>query len=213
MHHLGYETPPIVEQRMNEGFDVALDYFLGDWWINNQEYRPLVDKNSSQFNYLWFQPFSEGLLLGLLTARWDQISQMCSWVEPRIWPYPESYELGAQLFMSIASSLRPEPLRGLADLEAGVDKCRGKKQKLAFKAWLAARALDQKAFDQAIKESLAHYLKNYQAELASVQASIGIVQSVIVLSAMRLGLSFPSNLTEREAALLITRESLGLQPK
>ena len=45
----------------------------------------------------------------------------------------------------------------------------------------------------------------------SVPSAAAIIPSTIVLVAMRLGLEFPSNLSERQKALLITRESLGLE--
>jgi hypothetical protein len=216
LHHMGFEvkTPIDVARFVNQGLDIAVDYFHGGWWTTDKQTGPLADKDSPSFNARqWLNPFHEGLLLGLLSGRWDSVAQLCSWIEPKVWPFrgePSTH----QLYMSIAASLRPAPLSGLDQIETEMEKVRDRRVKLWIKSWFAGRAGDQAAFDKAVKESLAHYEKSYATDAAeSIPATVAIIPSTIVLAVRRLGLQFPSGLSERQTALLVTRASLGFDAR
>lgn len=209
LQHLGFSTPAWLPERINEGFNAALDYFFGTWHrhLDPRDYGP---------NEKWFQTFSRGLFLGLLTERWEDVAKLCSFARsdlPAEYLGDEIEWEGTLVYLSIAADLRPEPLDGLEDVEAKINKCKRKRPRLLFKAWEAARARDQAAFNKAIKESLKHFDGSYFApRLHSMIDWIAEHQTVIVLAAMRLGLKFP-DLPERLAAMIVTRESLGLEPK
>ncbi|HUE72721.1 MAG TPA: hypothetical protein VMP01_17680, partial [Pirellulaceae bacterium] len=107
---------------MNEGFDVALDYFVGDWWKNvadpRFDYRDKLDKAHPNRDLIWFQVFAPGLLLGLLTERWSDVAKLCSWVESDLQPEYLGGEVEDQLvhiYLSVAASLRTNPMPGLAE--------------------------------------------------------------------------------------------------
>ena len=214
MCHLDYETPPWIERRVSEGFDVALDYFFGDWWYDDK-YRQMLDKRHPDRNLYWFKAFSCGLFLGLLTERWPDVAKLCSWIEADLKPEYLGDELevqGCQVYVSMAASLRPEPMEGLADVEANIQKCRTKRPRLLFKAWQAARSGDQLAFNKATTESLEHFIANRRAHGTGMTDWIAHHQSVVCLAARRLGLQLPP-LPEKLAALIVTRESLGFDSK
>lgn len=215
MRHLGYRTPPDIEKYLTDGFEVALDYFYGEWWKNRTDlafdFRIMIDKTHPDRDLIWFKTFSAGLLLGLLAERWSDIAKLCSWVEADLKPEYLGGEVEDQLvhvYLSVAASLRAEPMPGLAELEAGIKKCRTKRPRLLFKAWEAARGGDQPAFDKAFRESLEHFDSTY-FRASTVVEWIAQHQSVVWLAAKRLGLKFPP-LPERLAAMIITRESLGI---
>ena len=214
MRHLDYETPPWIERCINEGFDVALDYFFGEWWLNDEE-RPLVDKRHPDRNLYWFKAFSYGLFLGLLTERWSDVAKLCSWIEADLRPEYIGDDLedqGCQVYISMAASLRPEPMAGLAEVEANIQKCRTKRPRLLFKAWQAARSGNQLAFNKAMTASLEHFIANRHACGTGMTDWIAHHQSVVCLAAKRLGLQLPP-LPEKLAALIVTRESLGFDSK
>ncbi|HUE72723.1 MAG TPA: hypothetical protein VMP01_17690 [Pirellulaceae bacterium] len=215
MRHLSYRTPPDVQKRLIDGFEVALDYFYGEWWKDRTDlafdFGIMIDKTHPNRDLIWFKTFSAGLLLGLLTERWSDIARLCSWVEPDLKPEYMGGQIEDQLvyiYFSVAASLRTDPMPELAGLEAGIKKCRTKRSRLLFKAWEAARAGDQSAFDKAFRESLEHFDSTYYTA-STVVEWIAQHQSVVWLAAKRLGLKFPP-LPERLAAMIITRESLGL---
>jgi hypothetical protein len=73
LRHLGYDAPVDLEAFLNRGFDVAVDYFCGDWWKEDEDSVRAMDKSSKPRNLTWFRAFSDGLLLGLLTERWADL--------------------------------------------------------------------------------------------------------------------------------------------
>jgi hypothetical protein len=220
LRHLEYDTPDWVERRVNEGVDVAIDYFFGPWLKEPLPGFATADKHDlDRREYLhWFDAFSVGLLLAMLAGRWDDVARLCGWVEVDMtpdWVNDELQPAGAQVYITIASGLRPEPMSGIAELEANIARSRTKRPRLLLAAWQAARAGDQRAFNDAIGKCLKHFDKWYVANINEPRAIpdwIAQHESVICLAARRLGIQVPE-LPERLAAMLISRESLGFDVK
>lgn len=216
MHHLGYKIPVDPEDWLNRGFDVTIDYFCGDWWKGDEDATESIDKTPGNEWIRWFNAFSRGLLLGLLSERWDEIAAVCGWVEPGLRAEAlvvddtEDVEVELpQVYLSVAASLRPEPMPGLEALEKRVRESKKPRPRLLFQAWEAARAGDQSAFDEGFVKCLAHF-----AAVACKGPTpihwVATHQSVIALAASRLGIKLP-NLPPKLDALVMTRASLGLE--
>jgi hypothetical protein len=209
--HLGYDVPVEPEVFLNRGFDVAVDYFCGDWWKANKDSVRAMDKSAKRRDLSWFRAFSPGLLLGLLTEQWADLARVCAWVDADLRPEflgEDFEEETAYVYQSVAASLRPEPMPGLEKLEAKISKSKAIGPKLLFQAWDAARRGDQPAFAAALTRSLEHFAAN-DGSGPIAEDWIATDQSVVVLAARRLGLRLPAVPSWLEA-LLITRDSLGL---
>jgi hypothetical protein len=211
LRHLEYKIPVAAEEFLNQGFDVVVDYFCGDWWKNDEQSRRDMDKTRKRRDLTWFRAFSTGLLLGLLSARWKELAKVCSWVEAGLrheYMGDDVDEPLVTVYKSVAAGLRPEPMPRLAQMEAKIKQCRTLREKLLFAAWDAARQKDQSAFDATFVKSVQHFAKNFRGGMIAIEW-VAPHQSVVGLAAMRLGMKLPE-LPPKLDALIMTRRSLGL---
>lgn len=211
MFHLGFEVPISIQRRLNEGLDVAVDYFVGDWWKDDEPSRRRMDKTSDEFEPCWFKAFSSGLLLGLLSQRWEDVARICDWVEVDM----DTEYLGddfedqlAYVYKSVAAGLRNKPMPGIEALEAKIKKCRKLRPKLLFQAWEAARNKDQSAFSIAFTKSLEHFASTEGTGVIAIEW-IAPHHSVVGLAARRYGMRWPE-LPPKLEAVLLSPESLGI---
>lgn len=229
LQHLGFGpiNPALIRKEVEEGVDLALQYFDDQWWrVENMDREGLqesafhellqrntmrMDKSASRNGLQWFTAFTASLFLGGLSNRWNDIAKICSWFDADIGPEYTAGELEDEymlLFVCIAGSLRPEPMEGVEEVLAKVKRCRTKRPRLLCAAWEAANAADQAAFDKAFKESVGHFLS--KPEDGQIHDCwIAKHQSVIWLIAEHRGLNFPP-LPEKHRAAIVTRESSGL---
>ncbi len=212
LEHLGYGPIDRLLDRLNIGVDHCVEYFFGDWWLGDESDAQALDKSRPDRALRWFDILPNALLLGGLTSRWDDVAKICSWFDATI---EAEYQAGQiedqymQLFLCIASDLRPQPMQGVDDLLAKVKSCRTKRPKLLCAAWEAAIARDQKAFDKALKESVSHFLKVDAQDVPNVNFWVALHPSVVWLIAERNGLKFPE-LPEKLDAAVVRRQTIGL---
>ncbi len=210
----GAQPPDIWLQR---GVDCALHYFLDDWICKDdpEEFNLGRAKQHREEEIPWYESFSRGLVLALLSNRWESVDQLCSWVWADL--IPEYSGMGsdledelAQIYIIVAAHLRSEPMEGLERLVAKVRACRRKRPKLLLKSWDPVVARDQDAFDKAIKDSLQHHARQkWDSCNAKIADRLALPQTAICLTAMHYGMAFP-DVPGELGGYLITRESLGL---
>lgn len=209
--HLGYGPIEGMVDRLNEGVDLAHEYFFGDWWKASEEDARALDKSRPDHALVWWDVLSKGLLLCGLTGRWDDAAKLCSWFDERVdteYPYGQVSDAYMALFLCVASSLRPQPIPGVESILARVKACRDKRPRLLCSAWEAAVARDQKAFDKAFKDSVEYFLK-HDADDGPVNFWVALDQSLVWLIAERNGLKFPA-LPEEVDAAVVRRQTIGL---
>lgn len=149
-------------------------------------------------------------MLGLMSARWDDLAKVCGWVEVDLkHEYPEDYEDElVSVYKSVAAGLRPEPMPGLDKIEKKIMKCRMLRPRLLFQAWNAAREGNQAEFDGFLEKSLRHFLDNVPPKPIPLRW-VAMHPSVVCAAGRRLGMKRP-DLPPELAAALMTRETLGL---
>jgi hypothetical protein len=101
------------------------------------------------------------LFLAALVNRWDELAQIGSWFDATIEPEYQAGQCEDEymlLFVCIAGSLSPQPMKGASRLMARVKKCRAKRPRLLCAAWEAANASDQPAFNKAFPETVQQFL-------------------------------------------------------
>lgn len=235
LYHLGFGPVSDVRQEVEDGVDLALEYFDDVWWrpegidrlppeeikrlrLDEPEIRTdaierasrALDKSRSDRVLKWFEPLVHGLFLAGLVERWDDIGKICSWFDATIEPEYTAGELEdeyQQLFLCIAGSLSPEPMEGADELLAKVKKCRAKRPRLLCAAWEAASAADQAAFDKAFPETVKHFLSKPEDGQAYVW--VAIHQSIVWLIAEHRGLTLPA-MSDKLNAAVVTRQSAGI---
>jgi hypothetical protein len=212
LEHLGYGPIEHLASRLNRGVDRAVEYFFGNWWAGDEYDARALDKSRPDRSLRWFGVLPNALLLGGLTGRWDDMAKICSWFDESI---EMEYQAGLledqymQVFLCIASSLRPEPMPGVDEIVAKVKKCRTKRPRLLCAVWEAAIARDQKAFDKAFKDSVQHFLKVDAEDVPNVNYWVALHPSIVWLIAERNGLVFPT-LPEQLDAAVVRRQTIGL---
>ena len=91
------------------------------------------------------------------------MARVCSWFDAGI-ELECQFELKGyehqQLFLCIASALRPEPMPGADQLLARVKASRAKRTRLLCDAWEAAVARNQQGFDKALREAVRYFLEH-----------------------------------------------------
>lgn len=202
IHHFGFDGVPPVGEFLNCGLDTALDYFLGP------------KRDEDRRDEVWYQPLRDGLMLGMLSARWEDVARFCSWVRADLMAEycgPIDSRI-PQLYVLIAGSLRGEPLEGSDELEASIAKSRTKRPRTLLKAWRAARDGDQAGFNSAMRLSLASFATKppLPANDTYIGERIARAETAVCLAAMRLGLRFPE-ISDELAARVVTRKSLRLE--
>lgn len=214
--HLGYNIPVDPARCLNRGVDVFVDYFCGDWWHGDKDGIQSLNKRRGNKYLTWFTAFARGLLLGLLSERWDDVAATCAWVEPGLraesiaWDENDDDEQDlSSVYVSMAASLRPEPMPGLPRREKKLSTCDVLRPRLLFEAWKAARAGDQASFDQAFIQSLEEFVLCHGGKGSRPMQWVATHQSVVGLAAMRLGLRLPE-LSQELDARVMTRASLGI---
>lgn len=212
LEHLGYGPIEGIRTRLDEGMDDAVEYFGGDWWRAHKSDAIALDKSRPKRELEWFDVLPDAMLIGGLTGRWDDLAKICDWFDATI---EVEYQAGQiedeymQLFICIASTLRPEPIPGIESLVAKVKSCRARRPKLYCALWEAAVAKDQKAFDKALKESISHFLKVDARDVPNPVFWVAQHASFLWLLAERNGLEFPA-LPEQLDAAVIRRQTTGL---
>lgn len=212
LEHLGYGPIKSLARHLNRGVDRSIEYFFGNWWQSDEDDAISLDKSRSDRELRWFGVLPNALLLAGLTGRWGDAAKIGSWFDASI---EAEYQGGLiedrymQLFLAIASNLRPEPMPGVEEFVANVKKSRTKRPRLLCAAWEAALARDQKAFDKALKQSVEHFLKHDAEDVPSVMYWVALHPSLVWLIAERNGLTFPE-LPEQLDAAVVRRQTIGL---
>lgn len=210
LHHFGFAIERPAAEVLSRGLDVAVNYFTGDWWKEDERSTRVMDKTKKRRGLIWCKPFSQGLLLALLSKRSKAVASISDWVEEDIVPddCEESFtkELG-EVYKVIASSLRSAPFAHIDKLEKRVTKGRCVRSKLLLNAWTAARDHHEADYRSGIEESL-EYFKRKHGSGPIPRFWIATHTSVVILAAQRLGMKPPSLPIELEAVVM-TPESIS----
>ena len=212
LEHLGYGPMEDLASYLHRGVDNTLEYFFGDWWALDEFDARCLDKSRPDRALMWFDALADGLFLGGLTGRWDDVAKICSWFDESI---EMQYQAGMMadeymlMFLCIASSLRPKPMAGVDEMVAKVKACRSRRPKLLCALWEATVAKDQKAFNKALKDSVQYFLKHDAEDVPNVKYWVALHPSTIWLMAERNGLEFPE-LPEPIDAAIVRRQTVGL---
>jgi len=202
MQHYQFAGAPEVLDHLDQGIDLAVSYF-----------------ERGKYGTLWsgaVEAFVGGLLLAMLTERWQDVGRLCEAAKPQIATRkgrisddpPVQY---AQFFLVLASHFRKRPFRGLKGIEESIAKGRPKRPRLLLKAWRAVRDQDQSGFNVVFQAMLDKFepfpLENYSAN--EIPRRLAFAESIIHLAALRSGLKCPT-LSQSLLDLLVTPETIGL---
>lgn len=210
--HLGVFKLDNLSDKINTGVDRAIEYFLGDWWRNNETDRTYLDKSHPERALIWSGPYLHAAFLCGLTKRWGDLQRVSEWIDESV--YPEitfgSIDDEFSLFLLyVASCLRDSPLSIHDTLCEAIEKGRPKAPRLLLNAFRSAVDSDQKSFEKAIIASLQNCEKSEIEDVPNFNYWVGIPQSFISAVAERNGLFLPE-LPPNLDALLVRRSTINL---
>lgn len=210
LKHLGYPIPVELEEYLAKAVDVAVNYFMGDWWKADKYASEYMDKSKSKKGLKWYATFKRGLLLAMLGERWDAVEMICDWPEADLVAeelLDEKEKVLPHLYKSIAAKLRQRPMPGVEKLEMKILKSDAKQSKLLYAAWDAARRGDREGFSKAFVDSVRFFKKKFGKGHTPIEW-VSCHDSVVLLAARRLGMKQPDLPVEYQA-VLVTPESIA----
>jgi hypothetical protein len=173
LEHIGYGPVEDLVGRLNHGVDCAVEYFFGDWYRPEEIGGKALDPSWPARAILGTAVLEDALLLSGLTARWDDVTRICSSFNANIDLERQGDMIedpDTQVYLCIASSLSSTPMPGADAMLAKVKANRSSRERrlhLLCAVWDAALAKDQKAFNKALKDSASHFLKAEAEEVTT----------------------------------------------
>ncbi len=210
--HLGLDVSlEHLERYVSEGTKIAVDYFFGEY-LDSDEVRKLEDMEKSPDNeYLrWFAVYRNGLHLAHMAEDADAEKTLVDWIEPWL-PFDESSYLVSEQDNSYHKLLAEYIKTGRvsnAELIDGIQKSRRKGPKLLLDCLVAIRDKNAKAFSAKLNNYLTYVLKDKEFG-TEFTLCFSIEGSILCHVAKRAGIE-PTGLNEKQTALIMTRETLGL---
>ncbi len=208
--HLGFDVSHLgsVVKYLNEGTEIAVDYFFGSYlqdqlWARNQERAP------GNVGLSWFEAYRNGLFLSLITLNCEAEKKLIQWIEPWL-PFDESSYLVTEYenhyHKLLAEYLKFRKLK-TQNLIKEIEGCCNKRPKLLLQSLDALVADNSKSFSKCLSAFTTDYLKSDFRD--EIRTYFSIEASILCLIAARQGIT-PTGLSEKQTALIMTRETLGL---
>lgn len=196
-----------VARFVREGAQIAVDYFYGDWMKLDKDYADMMRKSPKNEDLSWYKMYRDGLFLAFLAEDAGAERKLLEWIEPKL-PFDES-SLLVTVHDNNVHKLLAEYLKdgevSSKGLERKTQACKKRRPKLLLACFDAIRAGDEKAFGAAMKKYLSYFIKSE----FGLTSFISIDGSIFWHVAQRAGLD-ATGLSDREQALIVTRESLEL---
>lgn len=200
-----------VVRALQTGTDIVLDFFFGDWMEG--EYANYFDPNSfdPEDEMDWLAGFWSGLLFSYLKNDESTCLKLSERIRDDFLHDETTREMlkeDTYFYILLAYFLSERRSEREAELEAAIEKARGKRAKMLLGCLKSLRAQDAEKFG----EQFGLYLKRFlTVEMKGRYNSdyISIEGSILWHAARTRGLALPT-LPEKQQALIITRETLGL---
>ena len=200
-----------IEEYLEEGARVAVDYFYGDYLKKNRDAAYAMKKSPRNNDLSWFSVYRYGLFLSFLSQDVESEHKLIDWIEPSL-PFDESMHLVTaqdnDYHKLLAEFIEHDELI-TKKLVASIQKCRKQRPKLLLACLTALQKRDDKGFVSNLKKFLDYYFKREFGE-EGIDSYFSIEASILWFLAEWLDL-VPAGLTEKQSALIMTRETLGLR--
>jgi hypothetical protein len=204
--------PAETEEYIEEGAAIAVDYFYGDYWKNDRDTAYMMKKSARNKDLSWFEVYRTGLLLAFLSQDAEAELKLIDYVESWL-PFDESsYLVTAQdndYHKLLAEFIEHDEFL-TRKLESSIKKCRKQRPRLLLACLIALRDCDVDVFVNNLKKFLNYYYKSEFGE-GGIDSYFSIEASILWFLAEWLDL-VPTGLTKKQAALIMTRETLCLTP-
>lgn len=207
--HFGFRGKLLPQEILEKGVDMALTYF----GVVDDRLQKMTAETDWTEEVAWFEPYSEALLMAVLGGRTREHSQLSGFLHPRLPPEKigarvEIEPALADVLLCIAATFQSSPM-DIAPLVERLPKCRKRRPKLLYKAWLALKNDDRPTFASALADSTANFAKT-TAEDTDPLTAIALQESILAALAYERGwtdLAFEPPI----AARLVTQQSLELK--
>jgi hypothetical protein len=210
--HLGvdYQSVEEIAQLLVAGIEISVDYFYGDYLLD-PKWAEQMSKQPDNEYLSWLEVFQNGSLFCLLGNDDENLRRLAQWVEPSLPPNetPYLYSVQDNSYQKLLAEFLATGTTTSKQLRSDVENSRKRRPKLLLSCLDAIEAKDEMQFSKHFKSYLNHFLKSefYDGGLpcyASIQGTI------LWHVAARNGINV-SDLSEKQHATIITRESLGIE--
>ncbi|MGL4513383.1 MAG: hypothetical protein ACRCT8_09860 [Lacipirellulaceae bacterium] len=200
----GFDLRHYVEQ----GSLVAIDYFYGEYLRTDEDAARMMRK-APDSTLDWFVVCHRGLLLAMLAQDREAERRLLEWVEPWL-PFDDSGKATPEddAYLKLLAEHLREGRFVTMPLRDAIVANRSKRPKLLLACLEAVQAGDGVAFAKGFREYLAYFLKSDFGD-GGFTGRFSVDGSILVEVARRAGIE-PTGLSEKESALLMTRQTLGL---
>lgn len=211
LQHLGYTSDVDCKFIVSSGSKIGVHYFFSDWWREKDFDVNHTDKTRKK-DVVWHEAFLYAVLISCLADRLTNARKLSKWVEADLrheyagetfdYERPVIYKLIAELFAG-------EPLVGIEKEVKRMKRKGGKRTLALYELVEAIKSKNQDLFDSRLVKSLKlHKPKTGRGSMAVDW--VAMEESILTRIAKSRRLCMPE-LPEKLKALLITRESLGLE--
>lgn len=213
LESLGLNPKIDVEKLLQRGCAVAKNYFCIEFWKDNKFSEREINKNRYKRGLKWFQAFVDSLVICMLAERWDDVTEICDWIDPGIEvDFVSEYQepqLGA-VYKILASQLRSRPMRGIDGLRKRATSSRKIRPKHLLAAIDGAIEQDQQKFCFGLESAITVYRAMDRGPMCIPRDYIDLDASVVLHAGTRMGMRLP-NFSQDAFGMILSRESIGLK--
>lgn len=205
-----YHTPDEIAQLLASGIDIVVDYFFGKHLLIPR-WAEQMSKSPQNKQLQWLEPYQYGTLFCLLAHDDERLKRLAEWVEPGL-PLDETPNLLSvqdNSYHKLLAEFLSEGTIANEQLREDIVESRKRRPKLLLSCLGAIEASDEQVFVKHFKSYLNHFLKTDFAD-GGFQRYVSIEGSILWHVASRNGIT-GSGLSDKQHAVIITRESLGIE--
>ena len=205
--HLGYDIPDgDIDRIVKVGPAIAIDYFYGTYFDNRDGFPRAMGKRSGG----WLEVYRNGLLLALILCDEETVCKLTDWIDPTL-PFDETSHIltvhDNNYHKLLAEFLRPWDAIS-HNLRESFTQCKLKRPKLLLDCLGSICANDSVKFSSSLADFLIYYKKT-QFNKGGFDSLFSIEGSILWHVANRAGIDL-KELSQKQSALIMNRESLGL---
>lgn len=202
--------PAVTAEYLEEGAAIAVNYFYGDYWKSNRDIALARKKSPKNKDLEWFDAYRSGLLLAFLSEDVEAEQKLVDYVEPWL-PFDESKWLVSlqdnDYHKLLAQFIKHNEVTNMK-LVSGIQSSRKQRPKMLLACLLALEVGDVDTFGKHLKKFLDYYIKCEFGE-AGIGSYFSMEASILWYLAEWLEIK-PKGFSDKQSALIMTRETLGL---
>lgn len=195
---------------MQAAIEISLDYFYGAY-LDDPRWAEQMAKVPENEGLPWVEVFRNGLLFCLLSEDEQSLQRLATWIDPDL-PFDEtSFLLSLQdnSYYKLLAFYLSNQASVDQDLTAMIENSRKRRPKLLLSCLQAIETDDKQAVVLRLQQFLDYFLKT-ELDSSGFRTFFSIEGTILWHVAKQNGMNI-SELSDKQMALIITRESLEIE--